>query len=108
MVNLVKERELFESKYRFNSDLKYLVYCLAQNKYKPNDENKKMHIVQTMADRANSHFETWLASSQREGFKLVPLQPTNNMAHVGKEIDGRLSAFKCGDIYKAMIGACDE
>lgn len=56
------ERDCFESKYRFNSDFKYLVFCVANNKYKPNRENEKMHIVQTMADRANSHFETWQAA----------------------------------------------
>lgn len=48
------------------------------------------------------------SSANREGYKLVPIKCTNNMAHAAKEVDGRLSAFKYGDVWEAMIGACDE
>lgn len=49
----------------------------------------------------------WQASANREGYKLVPVELTNKMAYAAKNIDGRLSAFKYGDVYKAMIGAVD-
>ncbi len=38
-----------------------------------------------------------------EGFLLMPRKCTNKMAHAAKAIDGRLSAFKYADVYKAMI-----
>ena len=53
-------------------------------------------------------WEAWQASANREGHKLVPIKCTNNMAHAAKEIDGRLSAFKYGDVWEAMVGACDD
>ena len=59
-------------------------------------------------EQTNWMYQMWLSSKNREGYKLVPIKCTNNMAHAAKEIDGRLSAFKYGDVWEAMIGACDE
>ena len=53
----------------------------------------------------NMAWEMWCASAQREGYKLVPIKCTNDMAHAAKEVDGRLSAFKYGDVWKAMINS---
>ena len=52
-------------------------------------------------------WQTWLASANREGYKLVPLEPSQEMliAADNCEIDGKVTAH---NIYKAMIGACDE
>lgn len=46
----------------------------------------------------------WLASANREGCKLVPLEATQEMliAADNCEIDGKVTAH---NIYKAMIGA---
>lgn len=49
----------------------------------------------------------WQASANRQGYKLVPIKCTNNMAHAAKEVDGRLSAFKYGDVWEAMLGAVE-
>ncbi|RSO70101.1 hypothetical protein EA749_03015 [Acinetobacter radioresistens] len=50
--------------------------------------------------------EIWQAAQAvPEGFVLMPRQCTNSMAQAAKEIDGRLSAFKYGDVYQAMIEA---
>ena len=59
-------------------------------------------------EQTNWMYQMWLSSKNREGYKLVPIKCTNNMAHAAKEIDGRLSAFKYGDVWEAMIGACDD
>ncbi len=45
------------------------------------------------------------ANAVPEGFVLMPRICTNKMAHAAKAIDGRLSAFKYADVYKAMIEA---
>ena len=43
-----------------------------------------------------------------EGYVVVPVKCTNNMAHAAKEVDGRLSAFKYSDVWKAMIEAAEK
>lgn len=58
-------------------------------------------------DQLNMAWEMWLASKNREGYKLVPVRCNNKMAHAAKAVDGRLSAFKYGDVWDAMIGAVE-
>ena len=66
------------------------------------------------AVRYNTAWRAWLASTNREGYKLVPLEPTDvklkefqkiwfdsGCAHIMK----KKTAL---DLYKAMIGACNE
>ena len=43
-----------------------------------------------------------------EGYVVVPVKCTNNMAHAAKEVDGRLSAFKYGDVWNAMLEAVEK
>lgn len=45
--------------------------------------------------------------ANREGYKLVPLEPSQEMliAADNCEIGGKVTA---NNIYKAMIGACDD
>ncbi len=52
----------------------------------------------------NMLWESWQASSQRQGFKLVPLEPNKKMLISADncEIDGKVTAY---NIYKAMIDA---
>ena len=54
----------------------------------------------------NIMFDAWLASANREGYKIVPVEPTKNMIISGNEYYSE----SCGlsGLYKAMIGACDE
>ena len=49
----------------------------------------------------------WIRSANREGYKFVPVEPSQEMliAADNCEIDGKVTAH---NIYKAMIGACDE
>lgn len=47
----------------------------------------------------------WIKSANREGYKLVPLEPTRNMEVAGMNSG---AGFVAGSIYKAMIGAYDE
>lgn len=58
------------------------------------------------AVRYNTAWRAWLASANREGYKLVPLEPSQEMliAADNCEIDGKVTAH---NIYKAMIGACE-
>lgn len=57
----------------------------------------------------------WLASANREGYKLVPLEPSksclNNLGDVIFDNFGTTTTEvdRCAEkAYKAMIGACDE
>ena len=66
------------------------------------------------AVRYNTAWRAWLASINREGYKLVPVEPADvklkefqkiwfdsGCAHIMK----KKTAL---DLYKAMIGACNE
>lgn len=59
------------------------------------------------AVRYNTAWRAWQASANREGYKLVPVEPSQEMliAADNCEIDGKVTAH---NIYKAMIGACDD
>ena len=49
----------------------------------------------------------WLASANREDYKLVPVEPTNEM--ISAAVNALFDYNACTvDIYKAMIGACDD
>lgn len=49
----------------------------------------------------------WIKSANREGYKLVPFDPSQEMliAADSCEIDGKVTAH---NIYKAMIEACNN
>ena len=51
-------------------------------------------------------WDMWLASTNREGYKLVPLEATQEM--VDAVYNSTLDSDDLEGIYKAMIGACDE
>ena len=65
------------------------------------------------AVRYNTAWRAWLASANREGHKLVPLEPTDIEIESIKEKHWSMRGCQlCKsdyiDLYKAMIGACDE
>ena len=49
---------------------------------------------------------SWLASENREGYKIVPVEPTKNMIISGNEYYSESCSLS--GLYKAMIGAYDE
>ena len=51
-------------------------------------------------------FKAWLASANRQGYKLVPLEATQEM--VDAVYNSTLASDDLEGIYKAMIGACDD
>lgn len=51
-------------------------------------------------------FKAWQASANREGYKLVPVEPTKEMLNLGYRVKHE-KIIDLGRVYKAMIGACD-
>ena len=57
----------------------------------------------------NTVWEMWLASANREGYKLVPVEPTERMLDSAySSISDNLHYADLENIYTAMIGACDD
>jgi hypothetical protein len=50
-------------------------------------------------------WEAWQASANREGYKLVPSEPTEKMIDAGHDFCKNNIVTPSG-FYKAMIGAC--
>ena len=51
------------------------------------------------------HWNTWQVSIQREGYKLVPVEPSEDMIMAGCMEHGGYDVIDSKSIYKAMIGA---
>ena len=61
------------------------------------------------ATSVNDLWDMWLASANREGYKLVPVEPTERMLDSAySSIPDNLHYADLENIYTAMIGACDE
>ena len=61
----------------------------------------------------NGAWHGWQASANREGYKLVPVEPTDiEIESIKEKHWGMRGCQLCKsdyiDLYKAMIGACDE
>ena len=65
-----------------------------------------MGIDKYVDDFVDGAWHGWLASANREGYKLVPIEPTKNMIISGNEYYSESCSLS--GLYKAMIGACDE
>ena len=60
-------------------------------------------------EQLNMVWEMWLASANREGYKLVPVEPTERMLDSAySSISDNLHYADLENIYTAMIGACDD
>ena len=64
-------------------------------------------------EQTNWMYQMWLSSKNREGYKLVPLEPTDIEIESIKEKHWSMRGCQlCKsdyiDLYKAMIGACDD
>ena len=70
---------------------------------KPDDE---VSAVQMTVSRIDALLAGQVpAPAAPEGWQLVPVNPTQEMADAAKWIDGRLSVWKWADGYKAMLAA---
>lgn len=98
-MNHDNERKAFEEYYIANyhdGDIhphkKLLEWC----------EDSESYINSTI----DNLWDMWLASANREGYKLVPVEPTQEM--VDTVYNSTLDSDDLEGIYKTMIGACDE
>ena len=95
-MNLDNERKAFEDEFRkINSNIVFWLNTW--------DEEMQGYNHPTMCWIWNM----WLASANREGYKLVPLEPTKEMLNLGYRVKHE-KIIDLGRVYKAMIGACDE
>ena len=101
-MNLENERKAFEEYYIANyhdGDIhphkKLLEWC----------EDSESYINSTI----DNLWDMWQASANREGYKLVPVEPTERMLDSAySSISDNLHYADLENIYKAMIGACDD
>ena len=98
----VNERKAFEEYYIANyhdGDIhphkKLLEWC----------EDSESYINSTI----DNLWDMWLSSANREGYKLVPVEPTKRMLDSAySSISDNLHYADLENIYTAMIGACDD
>ena len=74
---------------------------------------RDMGIDKYVDDFVDGAWHGWIASANREGYKLVPVEPTDIEIESIKEkhwgVRGcQLCKSDYIDLYKAMIGACDN
>ena len=74
---------------------------------------RDMGIDKYVDDFVDGAWHGWLASANREGYKLVPVEPTDIEIESIKEKHWDMRGCQlCKsdyiDLYKAMIGACDD
>lgn len=98
----MNDRELFEKWF----DKEYSNYG---NSYKKTyDDKNDLYGSQFVDER----YDAYKAGANREGYKLVPLEPTDKMLDAARrrQWDDLSSPFEDMDMlkYKAMIGAVDE
>ena len=94
-MNLDNERKAFEDEFRkINSGIVFWLNTW--------DEEMQGYNHPTMC----WIWHMWCKSANREGYKLVPLEATQEM--VDAVYNSTLDSDDLEGIYKAMIGACDE
>ncbi len=106
------ERPLFEAEFIHSHLLPFFNFNENTGDYEIKSEFSEDEDKELAFEVLNTGWVMWLrakrdakAQAVPEGFVLMPRQCTNSMAQAAKEIDGRLSAFKYGDVYQAMIEA---
>ena len=101
-MNLDNERKAFEEHYIANyhdGDIhphkKLLEWC----------EDSESYINSTI----DNLWDMWLSSANREGHKLVPVEPTERMLDSAySSISDNLHYADLENIYTAMINSCDN
>lgn len=108
-MNLERERELFELTEVFKDRCEGLVFNNGKYEFGKNIEGLsqiKMAILGLNLTVVNSTWHGWLASINRQGYVLVPVEPNQKMieaAIIEKQKHGRTDS----DLYKAMLGAVE-
>ena len=95
------EREMFEEWY-FDKHYAGTTACWLKvfAKFENLKGSEKSYNGEYINDRVLLAYESWKASAQREGYKLVPVEPTMNMCN---QLSGNVENAKL--IYKALIEA---
>lgn len=93
------ERELFEDWYKSVESQ----YHKALNNYNSESDCYPNDYIQC-------RYFAWQASANREGYKLVPLEPNQKQIDAGVYAVDLVSndSIQVVNVYKAMIGAVDE
>lgn len=104
MTKIEKERKAFESQ-------NFIKRLLGYSKY---NKDRNEYVYFRFEDYAirdtcelNTAWKAWQASANREGYKLVPVEPTKDMLNSGYRVKHD-KIIDLGSVYKAMIGACDD
>ena len=94
-MNLENERSLFEAWFESRYDAHFMQFALDLDFY--------------VDKHTQTCWEAQLSSANREGYKLVHLEPTERMLDSAySSISDNLHYADLENIYKAMIGACDD
>ena len=89
-MNLDNERKAFEA----------WAYSNKWNIFRVRD----MGIDKYVDDFVDGAWHGWIKSANREGYKLVPVEPTKEMLNLGYRVKHE-KIIDLGRVYKAMIGA---
>ena len=97
-MNLENERKAFEVWFESRYDAHFMQFALDLDLY--------------VDKHTQTCWEAWLASANREGYKLVPVEPKfETMQEMNVAIIENISEtpkYRMQQVYKAMIGACDD
>ena len=89
------EREAFEAWFESRYDAHFMQFALDLDLY--------------VDKHTQTCWEAWQASANREGYKLVPLEPTERMLDSAySSISDNLHYADLENIYTAMINSCDN
>ena len=91
-MNIEEERKAFEAWYKGKISIR------------PNFKRLRFAEDEYECEDVDTAWSAWQASANREGFVLVPKEPTLEMCHRGRNT----RSFKVQDIYKAMIEAQEQ
>lgn len=94
-MNIEEQRKAFEAWFESRYDANFMQFALNLNLY--------------VDKHTQTCWEAWLASANREGYKLVPVEPTERMLDSAySSISDNLHYADLENIYTAMIRSCDE
>ena len=97
-MNIDKQREAFEAWFESRYDAHFMQFALDLDLY--------------VDKHTQTCWEAWLSSANREGYKLVPVEPKfETMQEMNVAIIENISEtpkYRMQQVYKAMIGACDD
>ena len=94
-MSLDNERKAFETWFESRYDAHFMQFALDLDLY--------------VDKHTQTCWEAWLASANREGYKLVPLEPTERMLDSAySSISDNLHYADLENIYTAMINSHDN